>query len=84
LLDHERLHVRIAIEVAHEFNRDLLALRTPTVPALQTKLDRLREEKASRVQTISDAYDEATEHGRDAETTALASSSRPMGVSPPG
>jgi hypothetical protein len=52
--------------VAREFYRDLLALRAPNVPAL-LKVDQLRGEKGARVQAIRGGYDDATDHGKDAE-----------------
>lgn len=67
LLEHERLHLRLAIVVARELERELLALRASSIPSLQVAIDRLRSEKAARVQTISDAYDSETEHGRLSE-----------------
>lgn len=64
LLDHERLHLRLAIVVARELERELLALRADSIPSLQVAIDRLRSDKAARVQAISDTYDSETEHGR--------------------
>lgn len=64
LLEHERLHYRIAIEVARELDTQLLALKGKNAGALQTGANKVMATIKRRVQTISDAYDKDTDHGR--------------------
>ncbi len=66
LLDHERLHWKMAIIVGYELERAVLALRAPTAAQLnqqvRTKFTRARE---TREPALQRQYDNETSHGSD-------------------
>jgi hypothetical protein len=73
LLEHERLHYRIAILLAYELETDLLAMRAPKVSDLTGASNRVLEAKAARGRAIDDAYDVETNGGCTATSSATGS-----------
>lgn len=63
LLEHERLHYRIAVLLAHELETDLLAVRVPKITGLTAASNRVVEAKAARARALGDAYDADTNGG---------------------
>lgn len=64
LLNHEELHFRIAVLVGRELDEDVTALTARTSPALLAAGTGIHTAKVLRAQTIEDAYDVATQHGK--------------------
>jgi hypothetical protein len=64
LLNHEELHFRIAVLVGRELDAEITALTARSGPQLLAAGTALHTTKVQRAQTIEDAYDAATQHGR--------------------
>ncbi len=64
LLEHERLHYRIGILVAKELDAQAMAASAPSLAALNAAVQAVVNHAGTRLHTIGEAYDLATNHGR--------------------
>jgi hypothetical protein len=70
LLAHEQGHYDITGLASRDLLADLLALREPSIRALQEAMDRTLAASRRRAQALSDRYDLDTAHGSDAAAQA--------------